>query len=52
MIGTPDRLNFGSMALEGVEEIWNGHHYETFRARLASDDPPEICTCSVYTRTF
>jgi MoaA/NifB/PqqE/SkfB family radical SAM enzyme len=53
MIATPDRLNFGSMAQQGVEAIWNGEAYETFRARLASDEPPEICTsCSVYTRTF
>jgi hypothetical protein len=53
MIATPDRLNFGSMAERGVEAIWNGPEYESFRLRLASDEPPEICTsCSVYTRTF
>jgi MoaA/NifB/PqqE/SkfB family radical SAM enzyme len=53
MIATPDRLNFGSMAEQGVDAIWNGEAYETFRARLASEEPPEICTsCSVYTRTF
>jgi MoaA/NifB/PqqE/SkfB family radical SAM enzyme len=53
MIATPDRLNFGSMAERGVETIWNGPDYTAFRLRLASDDPPEICTsCSVYTRTF
>ncbi|HLJ97669.1 MAG TPA: radical SAM protein [Gemmataceae bacterium] len=53
MIATPDRLNFGSMAEQGVEAIWNGSDYEAFRLRLASEEPPEICTsCSVYTRTF
>jgi MoaA/NifB/PqqE/SkfB family radical SAM enzyme len=53
MIATPDRVNFGSMAEQGVEAIWKGQAYEAFRARLASDEPPEICTsCSVYTRTF
>jgi MoaA/NifB/PqqE/SkfB family radical SAM enzyme len=53
MIATPDRLNFGSMVEQGVEAIWNGEGYRTFRFRLASDEPPEICTsCSVYSGTF
>jgi radical SAM protein with 4Fe4S-binding SPASM domain len=53
MIATPDRLNFGSIAEQGVDAVWNGKAYQTFRLRLASDQPPEICTsCSVYTRTF
>jgi MoaA/NifB/PqqE/SkfB family radical SAM enzyme len=53
MIATPDRLNFGSMAQNGVQAIWNGSDYGAFRLQLASNEPPEICTsCSVYTRTF
>jgi MoaA/NifB/PqqE/SkfB family radical SAM enzyme len=53
MIATPDRLNFGNIAAQGVDAIWNGEAYQAFRLRLASDEPPEICTsCSVYTRTF
>jgi len=52
-IATPDRFNFGNMAQRGVEPIWNGAKYDEFRARLSSEDPPEICrTCSVYHRTF
>jgi radical SAM protein with 4Fe4S-binding SPASM domain len=52
-IGTPDRLNFGNMADEGVESIWNGPAYNRFRDELSSEDPPEICrTCSVYHQTF
>jgi MoaA/NifB/PqqE/SkfB family radical SAM enzyme len=53
MIATPDRMNFGSMAEAGVEAIWNGDGYRTFRARLASDEPPEICrSCAIYSGTF
>ncbi len=53
MIATPDRMNFGSMAEEGVEAIWSGPAYEEFRRQLASDEPPEICrSCSVYSGTF
>ncbi len=53
MISTPDRLNFGDIADRGVEAIWNGKDYEQFRARLDSDDPPEICrSCAVYRGTF
>jgi hypothetical protein len=36
MIATPDRLNFGSMAEPGVEAIWIGEGYRTFRLRLTS----------------
>jgi radical SAM protein with 4Fe4S-binding SPASM domain len=53
MIATPDRLNFGNMAGEGVEAVWNGAGYETFRRQLASDEPPDVCrSCSVYSGTF
>ncbi len=53
MISTPDRLNFGNMAERGVEAVWHGSEYEQFRARLDSDNPPDICrSCSVYRGTF
>jgi hypothetical protein len=53
MISTPDRLNFGSVLDQNVDVIWNGESYETFRAQLASAEPPEICrNCAVYTGTF
>src|SRR5581483_8396009 len=53
MIATPDRMNFGSVAEQSVEELWNGEAYQTFRQQLASDEPPEICrSCSVYAGTF
>jgi radical SAM protein with 4Fe4S-binding SPASM domain len=52
-IGTPDRFHFGNMAEQGVEAVWSGAAYDNFRARLDSEEPPEICrTCSVYHRTF
>ncbi len=53
MISTPDRLNFGSMAGQGVETVWNSIDFQSFRDRLASDTPPEICaSCAVYNGTF
>jgi radical SAM protein with 4Fe4S-binding SPASM domain len=53
MVATPDRINFGDMTEEGVAAVWNNAAYETFRERLASEQPPEICrSCSVYNRTF
>lgn len=53
MVSTPDRINFGSMAEEGVAAVWNGAAYERFRAQLDSDEPPEICrSCAIYNGTF
>ncbi len=53
MVATPDRINMGNMAEQGVAEIWNSQAFEEFRAQLASDNPPEICrSCSVYSGTF
>jgi radical SAM protein with 4Fe4S-binding SPASM domain len=53
MIGTPDRLNLGSMSERPVEEIWNGDLYRDFRDRLESAEPAELCrSCSVYQATF
>lgn len=53
MVSTPDRINFGSVAEQGVEPIWYGSDYEQFRDRLASEDPPEVCrSCAIYSGTF
>jgi MoaA/NifB/PqqE/SkfB family radical SAM enzyme len=53
MVATPDRINFGGLTERGAEAVWNGPEYRAFRARLASDDPPEVCkSCSVYSHTF
>jgi radical SAM protein with 4Fe4S-binding SPASM domain len=53
MVSTPDRINFGSMAEQTVEQIWNGKDYQDFRQQLSSDTPPEICSaCSIYRGTF
>jgi radical SAM protein with 4Fe4S-binding SPASM domain len=53
MIATPDRLHMGNMIQDGVETIWNGAQYHTFRDQLDSEDPPELCrSCSVYKRVF
>jgi radical SAM protein with 4Fe4S-binding SPASM domain len=53
MVATPDRANLGSMTEEGVANTWNGAAYREFRARLESDDPPEVCKgCAIYHGRF
>jgi MoaA/NifB/PqqE/SkfB family radical SAM enzyme len=53
MVATPDRANFGSMLSDGVVEVWEGERYRDFRARLESDEPPEVCRgCAVYQGRF
>jgi radical SAM protein with 4Fe4S-binding SPASM domain len=53
MVSTPDRINFGKLTEQGVEALWNGHDYQSFRNQLASEEPPEICrSCSIYSGTF
>lgn len=53
MVSTPDRISLGNAVQDGVLAVWDGPAYTAFRARLDSDDPPEICrSCSVYTHTF
>ncbi len=53
MISTPDRVHFGKFGEEGVENVWNGEAYRTFRDQLASEEPPEVCrSCSLYKGTF
>ncbi len=53
MVSTPDRINFGNIAEQGVEATWNSPAYQQFREQLASDTPPDICrSCALYTGTF
>ncbi len=53
MVATPDRANLGSMTDRGVAAVWDGEAYRSFRARLESDDPPEVCKgCAIYQGRF
>jgi hypothetical protein len=52
-VATPDRISFGSMAAEGVAEIWHGAAYSAFRDALSSPSPPSVCSgCAIYNGTF
>lgn len=53
MVSTPDRINFGNIIEQGVDQTWNSPAFESFRDRLASDEPPDVCrSCSIYSGTF
>lgn len=53
MVATPDRVNFGNMARDGVGRVWDNAAYNGFRDKLASEAPPEICSgCAVYRGLF
>jgi MoaA/NifB/PqqE/SkfB family radical SAM enzyme len=53
MVATPDRASFGNMIEEGVNRVWNGEAYESFRGKLSSGEPPGICkSCAIYNGTF
>jgi radical SAM protein with 4Fe4S-binding SPASM domain len=53
MVATPDRIQFGNMAREGVAAVWDNEAYGAFRAALSSPTPPEVCrSCAVYAGTF
>ena len=53
MVSTPDRINFGSIAEQGLADLWNSPAYEAFREQLDSNEPPEVCrSCAVYAGMF
>ncbi len=53
MVSTPDRINFGNIVEQGIEQTWNGQAYQSFREQLASARPPDVCcSCSIYSGTF
>ena len=48
-----DRAVLGDAGREGFEAVWEGDAYREFRARLLTDDPPDVCAgCSMYRRVF
>jgi radical SAM protein with 4Fe4S-binding SPASM domain len=53
MVSTPDRIQFGNMAEQGVETVWNSANYQAFRDALSTDTPPDVCrSCAIYSGTF
>jgi radical SAM protein with 4Fe4S-binding SPASM domain len=53
MVATPDRINFGDMAQDGVSQVWNNPEYTAFRDQLDSSAPPDVCrSCAVYAGNF
>ncbi len=52
MVSVPERAYLGNAAQEGAA-LWENEAYRSFRDRLDSDNPPEVCkSCSVYKGTF
>jgi radical SAM protein with 4Fe4S-binding SPASM domain len=53
MVMGSDRATMGNIRAQPFEAVWAGEAYEAFRARLLTDDPPEVCTgCSLYRGRF
>lgn len=53
MVATPDRIHFGDMAQDGVEQVWNNPSYTAFRQQLEHGPAPEVCqSCALYSGTF
>lgn len=53
MVGTPDRASFGNVLGDGVAAVWTSEGYRRFRAALAHDRPPAVCSaCALYRGTF
>jgi radical SAM protein with 4Fe4S-binding SPASM domain len=53
MIPTSDRIMFGDATATPLQEIWNSEAYQSFRRKLASKHPPEMCCeCAIYLGTF
>lgn len=52
MVMGADRAVLGESST-GFAATWNGEAYRTFRRRLLTDDPPEVCAgCSAYRGVF
>jgi radical SAM protein with 4Fe4S-binding SPASM domain len=53
MVMGSDRIELGDVNETPFGEIWEGDAYGDFRARLESDDPPDVCRgCSLYRHVF
>ena len=53
MIMGSDRAVLGDVDRQDFGTIWRDDPYGEFRARLQTDDPPEVCRgCSWYRQVF
>jgi radical SAM protein with 4Fe4S-binding SPASM domain len=53
MVMGTDRANLGRLADASFAELWHGPAYQAFRAKLLSDEPPDVCRgCSSYRGMF
>ena len=53
MVMGADRAILGDAKREGFAAVWRGDAYNSFRAALRTDEPPEVCRgCSLYRRVF
>ncbi len=53
MVMGSDRVSLGTVDDTSFRTIWEGEAYGEFRARLESDDPPDVCRgCSLYRHVF
>jgi radical SAM protein with 4Fe4S-binding SPASM domain len=48
-----DRAVLGDARADGFATVWGSEEYESFRARLLTDEPPDVCAgCSMYRHVF
>ena len=48
-----DRAVLGDARADGFATVWGNDEYRSFRAKLLTDEPPEVCAgCSMYRRVF
>jgi radical SAM protein with 4Fe4S-binding SPASM domain len=48
-----DRAVLGDAKTDGFAAVWDGDAYRTFREKLLTDDPPDVCAgCSMYRHVF
>jgi radical SAM protein with 4Fe4S-binding SPASM domain len=53
MVMGSDRATLGRIGTHTFARIWHGEEYRRFRARLLSEDPPEVCVgCALYRGVF
>jgi radical SAM protein with 4Fe4S-binding SPASM domain len=48
-----DRAVLGDASAEGFAAVWSNDEYREFRAKLLTDEPPDVCAgCSMYRHVF
>ncbi|HEV2089257.1 MAG TPA: radical SAM protein [Cryptosporangiaceae bacterium] len=53
MVMGSDRATLGRLDERPFADIWHGAAYQDFRARLHTDDPPDVCRgCALYRGVF